>query len=172
LNVILSRAREHLAVISSIRHHDITNEHNHGANTLKKYLQFAEATSCGNDAQARRVLENVNPLARKAIAPASSGDAVVAALAAALSAKGCAVDQGVGQSRLRCDLAVRARSESHYLLGTLVDTTAHYLEPSAGSLSGTAPDASRVRMALRAGARQGLVSGPWRSAGSPPARSR
>src|SRR5262249_45570956 len=122
-------AREHLGVISSIRHHDITNDHNDGAATLKNYLQFAEATSLGDEAQARRVLENLNPQARKALAPASTSSAVVAALAAALSAKGYVVDQDVGQSRFRCDLAVRVDSQTHYSLGILVDSLAQYCDP-------------------------------------------
>jgi hypothetical protein len=129
LNVIFSRARQHLAVISSIRHHHITNDHNDGANTLKNYLQYAEATSKGDIDQARHVLENLSPLARKALAPASSGDAVVAALALALRARGYAVDRSVGQSRFRCDLAVRSTSSSAYRLGILVDTSAHYGNP-------------------------------------------
>lgn len=126
LNVIFSRAKHHMAVISSIRHHDITNDYNDGANSLKNFLQYAEAISRGDEAGARRVLENLNPLARKALSPASRNDAVAEGLAAALRSRGYAVELNVGQSRFRCDLAVRARSDSLYQLGILVDTDAHY----------------------------------------------
>ncbi len=126
LNVIFSRARHHMAVVSSIRHHLITNDYNDGANSLKNFLQYAEAVSKGDEATARRVLENLNPLSRKALAPLTKGDAVVEKLAAALRARGHEVDLNVGQSKFRCDLAVRNSSDGFYQLGILVDTDGHY----------------------------------------------
>jgi predicted DNA-binding WGR domain protein len=130
LNVIFSRAKHHMAVVSSIRHGDITNDYNDGANSLKNFLQYAEAVSKGDITSARRVLENLNPLARKALAPAQKGDAVVDKLAAALRQKGYEVDLNVGQSKFRCDLAVRGKSDNLYQLGILVDTDAHYANPN------------------------------------------
>jgi len=130
LNVIFSRAKHHMAIVSSIRHHDITNDYNDGANSLKNFLQYAEAVSKGDATLARRVLENLNPLSRKALAPLSKGDAVVEALAAALRARGYAVDLNVGQSKFRCDLAVRGNSDDLYQLGILVDTDGHYANPN------------------------------------------
>jgi predicted DNA-binding WGR domain protein len=130
LNVIFSRARHNMAIVSSIRHHDITNDYNDGANSLKNFLQYAEAVSQGDAATARRVLENLNPLSRKALAPASKDDVVVERLAAALRVRGYSVDLNVGQSRFRCDLAVRGNADALYQLGILVDTTAHYANPN------------------------------------------
>ena len=130
LNVIFSRAKHHMAIVSSIRHHDITNDYNDGANSLRNFLQYAEAVSKGDEATARRVLENLNPLSRKALAPLSRDDAVVAKLAAALRERGCLVDVNVGQSKFRCDLAVRGQSASLYQLGILVDTDGHYANPN------------------------------------------
>lgn len=130
LNVIFSRAKHHMAIVSSIRHHDITNDYNDGANSLKNFLQYAEAVSKGDEATARRVLENLNPLSRKALAPLGKGDAVVEGLAAALRQRGHAVDLNVGQSRFRCDLAVRGGADSMYQLGILVDTDGHYANPN------------------------------------------
>ena len=130
LNVIFSRAKHHMVVVSSIRHDDITNDHNDGANTLKNFLRYAEATSRGEPAQALRVLEMVNPAARKSLAPDEEGDAVVAALAKALRSRGHVVDLLVGQSRFRCDLAVASKSLGHYQLAILVDTSAHYQNAS------------------------------------------
>jgi hypothetical protein len=130
LNVILSRAKHHMVVVSSIRHHDITNEHNDGANSLKRFLQYAEATSHGDVAQARRVLQSLNPQARRALAPVNLRDAVVAGLAEALRARGYLVDLDVGQSQFRCDLAVGLGSESQYRLAILVDTESHYQNPT------------------------------------------
>ncbi len=130
LNVIFSRAKHHMALVSSIRHHDISNDFNDGANSLKNFLQYAEAISKGDAAAARRVLENLNPLSRQALAPVNRGDAVVEQLAAVLRSRGHSVDMNVGQSRFRCDLAVRSQSESLYQLGILVDTDAHYANPN------------------------------------------
>src|SRR5262249_19131747 len=130
LNVIFSRAKHHMAIVSSIRHADITNDYNDGANSLRNFLQYAEAVSKGDVATARRVLESLNPLSRKALAPSSKGDAVVEQLAAALRARGYSVDLNVGQSRFRCDLAVCGDSDSLYQLGILVDTEEHYANPN------------------------------------------
>lgn len=129
LNVIFSRAKHHMAMVSSIRHHDITNDYNDGANSLKNFLHYAEAVSQGDAVTARRVLENLNPLSRKALAPSSKRDAVVEQLAAALRQRGHAVDVNVGQSKFRCDLAVRSNTDSVYQLGILVDTDGHYASP-------------------------------------------
>ncbi len=129
LNVIFSRARHHMAIVSSIRHHAITNDYNDGANSLKNFLHYAEAVSLGDHASARRVLENLNPLNRKTLAPAAERDAVIEELARALRARGHAVDLHVGQSKFRCDLAVRDAADGFYRLGLLVDTDAHYANP-------------------------------------------
>jgi very-short-patch-repair endonuclease/DNA polymerase III delta prime subunit len=126
LNVIFSRARHHMAVVSTIRHEAITNDHNEGAAALKQFLRYAECLSRGDDGTARRVLEAMNPLTRASGVRHARVDEVTAQLAAALRARGHAVDEQVGQSRFRCDLALRAPAGSHYALGILVDTATHY----------------------------------------------
>jgi predicted DNA-binding WGR domain protein len=133
LNVIFSRARRHMAVVSSIRHAAITNDYNEGAAALKAFLRYAECVSIGDRAMAQRVLEGLNPLARKALGGDGPGDAVAARIAAALRARGHVVDERIGQSRFRCDLGIRratdseaADAASHYALGLLVDTADHY----------------------------------------------
>ncbi|MGJ7611255.1 MULTISPECIES: AAA domain-containing protein [unclassified Variovorax] len=128
LNVIFSRAKHHMAVVSTIRHEAITNDHNEGAAALKNFLRYAECLSRGDADTARRVLESMNPLTRGASPVARHGraDDVTVQLAAALRARGHAVDEQVGQSRFRCDLAVRVDGSTHYALGILVDTAMHY----------------------------------------------
>ncbi|MGN6643289.1 MAG: WGR domain-containing protein, partial [Verrucomicrobiota bacterium] len=66
----------------------------------------------------------------KALAPLSNGDAVVERLAMALRERGYEVDLNVGQSKFRCDLAVRSKTDSLYQLGILVDTHGHYANPN------------------------------------------
>ncbi|QOF81192.1 AAA domain-containing protein [Variovorax sp. 38R] len=124
LNVIFSRAKHHMAVVSTIRHEAITNDHNEGAAALKNFLRYAECLSRGDEDTARRVLEGMNPLARGHVARQARTDDVTAQIAQALRARGHAVDEQVGQSRFRCDLAVRASGQGHYALGILVDGAA------------------------------------------------
>jgi len=129
LNVIFSRARHHMAVVSSIRFDAITNDYNDGAAALKQFLRYAEQVSRGRGDIAQQVLEGLNPITRKALAGRDAHDAVVSQLAAALRARGHAVDEQVGQSRFRCDLGIRDTKESAYRLAVLVDTDAHYANP-------------------------------------------
>ena len=75
------------------------------------------------------MLENLNPLNRKALAPAAERDAMLEELTRALRARGHAVDAHMGQSKFRCDLAVRDTTDGFYCLGLLVDTDAHYANP-------------------------------------------
>jgi predicted DNA-binding WGR domain protein len=127
LNVIFSRARQHMAVVSSIRHGAITNDYNEGAAALKSFLRYAEQVSLGDAVLAQRVLEGLNPLARQALGGANVVEAVATQLADALRRRGHAVDERIGQSRFRCDIGVRAPAGGdHYALGVMVDTAEHY----------------------------------------------
>jgi len=127
LNVIFSRARHHMAVVSSIRHEAITNDNNTGAAALKHFLRYAEHLSGGRVRAAHQVLQGLNALSRSALSGDENQDAVVVQIAAALRARGHVVDEQVGQSRFRCDLAVREASQQRYSLGILIDTGNHYL---------------------------------------------
>jgi hypothetical protein len=128
LNVAFSRAKRHMMVVSSIRHGDIRNDYNDGAAALKGYLRYAEAISGGRLEEAQRVLRELLP--REAVAGAATGEPepVVAQLAAALRARGWEVNERVGQSWFRCDLAVRRGGEGSYRAAVQVDTRDHYRE--------------------------------------------
>lgn len=125
LNVIFSRARKHMVVVSSIRHLDITNEYNDGANCLRNYLEYAAAVSHGDRATAHRVLQHLSP-SRAVEKQQQARDAIIAAIQQALQLRGYLVDAQVGQSQFCCDLAVRAQEDTAYRLAILVDTTEHY----------------------------------------------
>ena len=120
LNVIFSRAKRHMAVVTSIRAGDITNTWNTGASALSRFLAYAEASSVGDAGAAARVLGEL-----AASGPRASGavHAVVEQLSAALETRGHVVDRHVGQSSFRVDLAVRAPDRHSYALGVLVDTS-------------------------------------------------
>jgi hypothetical protein len=125
LNVAFSRAKKHMALVSSVRHHAITNDYNDGARALKNYLRYAEACSVGDTKGARRILWEINP-AESAAPEAVPANVVVAQLAVRLRERGYEADANVGQSEFRCDLAVRAPGETQYRLGVLVDTDRYY----------------------------------------------
>lgn len=124
LNVIFSRARHHIAVVTTIDHTRITNDYNDGAACLKRYLQYAECCSTGDVAGARAALLGLTPGSNAK--PHSDGDPVVADIARALRKLGWQVAEGVGASRLRCSLALRRADESRYRLGVLVDGPEHW----------------------------------------------
>jgi superfamily I DNA and/or RNA helicase len=117
LNVIFSRAKRHMAIVSTIDATAITNTYNDGAAHLARFLAYAEAESRGG-AGGEPVLRGLH-----ADAPASGADArrsaVAAEIAEALSARGAHVDTAVGRSGFRIDVAVRGTDG--YRLGVVVD---------------------------------------------------
>ncbi len=127
LNVIFSRARQHMAIVSSIRHFDITNDYNDGASCLRNFLEYAAASSIGDAATARRVLAGTNPLGSARHASTTS-DPVAVQLAAALREKGLHVECEVGQSAFRLPLAVRRRAHDAHTLGILIDDATHFAQ--------------------------------------------
>jgi hypothetical protein len=121
LNVIFSRARRHMAVVTSIRSPQITNEYNDGANALRRFLGYAEALSAGDVDAAQRVLDAANPHGRRA-AEITSHSTVIDALAEALRSRGLLAESHHGRSRFRCDLAVRRPSDADHRVAVLIDT--------------------------------------------------
>jgi len=116
LNVIFSRARQHMVVVSSIEPEAITNTYNDGANTLRRFLTYATAISRGDSSAAKAALAQV-----KRAAAASVGS-VVEQLGAALEARGVVVEAAVGESVFRCDLALKLPDDEGHRLAVLVDT--------------------------------------------------
>jgi predicted DNA-binding WGR domain protein len=125
LNVAFSRAKRHMAIVSSIHAPDVKNVYNAGANCLRNYLQYAEHVSAGDLAGAKRVLQAC-VVGRESKGEEYRAGAVARQLADALRAKGYEVDSGVGQSKFRCDLAVRKAGEPFYRAAVVVDTPEYY----------------------------------------------
>jgi predicted DNA-binding WGR domain protein len=126
LNVAFSRAKQRMAVVSSIQSTAITNDYNDGANCLKNYLRYAEAVSRGDGAAAQRVLSGISRWGDSVHDSKSEQDVVGLQLAAALREKGYLVDASVGQSHFHVDLAVRRAGDADYRLGILLDTLIDY----------------------------------------------
>lgn len=121
LNVIFSRARHRMAVVSSIEAGAITNVHNDGAAALRAFLTFAQASASGQFERAQGLLGALNPGARDAFTRKAPADSIRDAIAAALRARGHDVQQGVGRSQFRCDLAIVDAAKDHYALAILLD---------------------------------------------------
>ncbi len=68
LNVIFSRARKRMAIVSSIESEAITNTHNDGAAALRAFLQFAQASATGDAPRSQGILANLNPGAKQSFA--------------------------------------------------------------------------------------------------------
>jgi len=129
LNVIFSRARRHMVVVSSIQPDAITNTYNDGANTLRRFLGYADAVSRG-DAEAARAALAPYSSGRTRPSGASEREAVVSQLAEALPGRGVDVRLDVGESAFRCDLALRLPGETGYRVAVLVDTPARVASDS------------------------------------------
>jgi predicted DNA-binding WGR domain protein/DNA polymerase III delta prime subunit len=126
LNVLFSRARKHMAVVSSIRYEQITNEYNEGANYLRRFLQYAELISLGRMSAARTILDGLVPqkLSEQGIAQPT---VMRAQLKSQLMALGYEVAEQVGQSDFKCSLAVKRKPEDEaYALAILIDDELHY----------------------------------------------
>jgi hypothetical protein len=128
LNVIFSRAKHHLAIVSSIRWPAITNDYNDGAACLRNYLRYAEAMSTGSVTDAHAALASYG---RRERAAENGGPvrALEERLATALRERGHEVDVGVGTSEFRCNLGVRKAGEDRYRLGLLLDDDSQNARP-------------------------------------------
>lgn len=129
LNVAFSRAKQHMALVTSLRSADITNDYNDGANCLKNYLRYAEACSTGQTQMVNSVLQTLSGQPHHDPLQDDRQDTVANELAALLLERGYQVDRNVGQSHFRCDLAVCRPGDSSYQLGLLLDTHAWYAQP-------------------------------------------
>lgn len=141
LNVIFSRARRHMVLVSSIDHTAITNVYNDGANTLRGFLHYADAVSNGDAAAADGVLAGLRERAGRPVAPAPGP--IVEQIADALRAVGVAVVEGVGQSAFRCDLALRPPGSPVHTVGVLVDQSSRLADLSLDERRITQPTALR-----------------------------
>ena len=166
LNVIFSRARRHMVLVSSIDHTAITNVYNDGANTLRGFLHYADAVSNGDAAAAAGVLARAAGAVRAASA-AAAVPPIVEQIADAVRAAGVEVVAGVGQSAFRCDLALRPPGAAAHTVGVLVDQSARLAAHSLDERRVTQPTALRSRRLARgagAGDRVGGRPGRRRAA--------
>ena len=125
LNVIFSRAKRHMMVVSSIDGAQITNTYNYGANALRKYLTYAQAASVGlTEAMAAALVEY--GARNDGRGDDEQGQLVGDQIAAELSERGFVVARNHGQSDLKCHVAIKRAGESNFRLAVQIDDRAHY----------------------------------------------
>ena len=125
LNVIFSRAKRHMVVVSSIDGAQITNTYNYGANALRKYLTYAQAASVGQtEAMAAALVE----YGARVDGPEEQeqGQVVADQIAAELATRGFVVARNHGQSDLKCHIAVKRAGETEFRVAVQIDDHAHY----------------------------------------------
>ena len=125
LNVIFSRAKHHVAIVTSISHDHITNDFNAGANTLKQYLRYAAAISAGREDVMHKCLDSLGEK-QGASDRTTAHDAVAARIAAELEGQGMIAARNIGHSTLRIDVAGRKPDDDGYTRAYLVDSEAQY----------------------------------------------
>ncbi|NNF53467.1 MAG: DUF4011 domain-containing protein [Acidimicrobiales bacterium] len=118
LNVIFSRAKQHMAIVSSLDGSQITNLHNPGAANLAHFLTYAAAESMGDTPAGKAALARI-PGVGSRDSETVQATPVVSEIARALRDEGLTVDEAVGRSAFRIDLAVRGASS--YTLGLLLE---------------------------------------------------
>ncbi len=126
LNVIFSRAKKHMAVISSIKHFNITNEYNEGANYFRRFLQYAEHVSNGNMQTARTILDGL-VINKTGKTEEAAKTIVLIEIKQRLQQLGYEVAEQVGQSGFKCSLAIKTNtSDEEYTMSVLIDDDKHY----------------------------------------------
>lgn len=115
-----------MAIVSSIKYHNITNEYNEGANYFRRFLQYAENVSCGNMQIARTILDSL--VVNKTSSTETVGSDIIAKeIKRELENLGYEVEEQVGQSEFKCSLAIKEqKQDEEYILSLLIDDDRHY----------------------------------------------
>ncbi len=127
LNVIFSRAKRHMMVVSSIDGAQITNTYNSGANALRKYLTYAQAASVGDTASMAAALAEYS--GTDAHEADGDGQLVADQIAEELRVRGYIAVRNYGQSALKCHIAVKRAGHGDagdFHLAIQIDDRAHY----------------------------------------------
>ncbi|GAB1263794.1 AAA domain-containing protein [Aurantivibrio infirmus] len=124
LNVIFSRAKQHMVIVTSIMPNEIKNDYNEGANYFKKFLAYAKYISDSRLPEANLVLDSMSSYEQEEVE--IQKNPVVIQLKSAIEDLGYETDIAIGQSHFKCDLAVKDKGGKRYALGILIDKAEHY----------------------------------------------
>jgi len=114
-NVLVTRAKWQIVLVTSMRSYELhgVNPHNRGALALKNYIEYAE----------RGAVFSADPATRTEAETNDFEDCV----REALRERGLVVDEQVGASQFRIDLAIRDRRDSsRYVLGIECDGATYH----------------------------------------------
>jgi len=126
LNVLFSRAKQHMVVVSSIFHDAISNTYNDGANYFKQFLQYAQHISEGNIAAAYEVLKHLNTKSQIETKLYLTSNTITQIIDF-IKIKGYYIDRNIGAASLKCPIAVkRQHDDQQYILGIFIDDDYHY----------------------------------------------
>lgn len=125
LNVIFSRAKQNMIVVSSIQAASIKNDYNEGANYFKRFLAYAKHISDGQLDAANGILVSLHLDADEE--ERTKKLPITAQLKQALEQEGYIIDSAIGQSHFKCDLALRKNNADSYALAILIDRSTHYM---------------------------------------------
>jgi very-short-patch-repair endonuclease len=128
LNVAISRAKRKIHIVTSIEPEDLKVEEtmNAGPKILKKYLQYARATSDGDRHMADDILRSFNDDRWKEAPIIESESGMADRVYNSLVRKGYTVDRHVGIGGYQIDLAVK--QNGNYILG--IECDSHLYEMS------------------------------------------
>lgn len=125
LNVIFSRSKMAMMVVSTIQSTAITNDYNFGANALKTYLRYAEALSIGQSELAQSTLANIATQRAPECLSRNANDAVYRSLIRDLEAKKWKVERDFGLSFFKIDLALTS-PDGDKRIAVLIDAPQRY----------------------------------------------
>lgn len=126
LNVLFTRAKQRMVVVSSIKENDIKNTYNEGSNYLKKYLNYAESISLGKTDKAEKILQS---LQEKNLASNIATSNFLEELNKEVLLLGYTSQINLGLSSFKCQLAIKKnKHQEYYDLALLIDDEAHYEE--------------------------------------------
>ncbi len=111
LNVAITRAKENLCVVSSIRSSDIKLDQTEsvGVATLKRYLEYAEQASYPR---------KTNPM---------STDGVISSIANFLKKNGFIIETNIGTSAFKIDIAVIDKTTQEYQAAIMLDGSSYQI---------------------------------------------
>ena len=122
LNVIFSRAKKSMCVVTSIKYTDIKNEYNEGANYFRKYLQYAELISLGQLEAANNVLNSINSKNK-----IETSSLIADQVQAEVEKMGYFASKNIGQSKFKCHLGIKkSKQDEEFVLGIMIDDDLHY----------------------------------------------
>lgn len=133
LNVLFSRAKKNMLLVSSIKYTDIKNSYNRGVNSLKDYLEFTEKITQG-EAPSQIAFGEFRDVQNK-----TTNDSLILSLQNALEEKGYFVEANYGHSDFKIPLAIKKkRGNEKFELAVLIDDESFYRQPPYFSYVGKA----------------------------------